>query len=89
MSILCVTEDWSSIYSTVYVQEGYNIIENKLTNIINTLAQLQKVVISGKHPISNHALRSLENQQTALYKKMKKSKTEKSKEDYKLIKKKI
>jgi len=89
MSILCEAEDWSSIYSTVDVQEGYNIIENKLTNIINTLAPLRKVVISEKHPISNHALRSLENRRTTLYKKMKKSKTAKSIQDYKLIKKKI
>ena len=89
MSILCESEDWSSVYSTVDVQEGYNIIENKLINIINTLAPLRKVVISEKHPISNHALRSLENRRTTLYKKMKKSKTEKSIQDYKLIKKKI
>jgi len=42
----------------VDVQEGYNINERKLTNIINTIAPLQKVVISEKHPISNHVLRS-------------------------------
>jgi len=89
MSILCEAEDWSSVYSTVNVQEGYNIIENKLTNIINTLAPLRKVVISEKHPISNHALRSLENRRTTLYKKMKRSRTEKSIQDYILIKKKI
>jgi hypothetical protein len=79
--IICEAEDWSSIYSTVGVQEGYNIIENKLTNIINTLAPLRKVVISEKHPISNHALRSLENRRTTLFKKMKKSKAAKSIQD--------
>jgi len=89
MSILCGAEDWSSIYSTVDVQEGYNIIENKLLNIIDTLAPLRKVVISEKNPISNHALRSLENRRTTLYKRMKRSKTDKSIQDYKLIKKKI
>jgi len=44
MSILCEAEDWSSIYSTVDVQEGYNIIENKLTNIINTLARVTYIL---------------------------------------------
>ena len=48
-----------------------------------------KVVISEKHPVSNHALRSLENRRETLYKKMKRSKTDKSIQDYKLIKKKI
>jgi hypothetical protein len=89
MSMLCEAEDWSSVYSTEDVQEGYNIIENKLTNIINTLAPFRKVVISEKHPVSNHALRSLENRRTTLYKKMKSSRTAKSIQDYKLIKKKI
>ena len=89
MSTLCEAEDWSSVYSTMDVQEGYDIIESKLTNIINTLAPLRKVVISEKHPISNHALRSLENRRTTLYKKMKKARTVKSIQHYKLIKKKI
>ena len=89
MSTLCEAEDWSSVYSTMDVQGGYDIIESKLTNIINTLAPLRKVVISEKHPISNHALRSLENRRTTLYKKMKKARTVKSIQHYKLIKKKI
>ena len=89
MSILCGAEDWSSVYSTVDVQEGYNIIENKLKNIIDILAPLRKVIISEKHPVSNHVLRSLENRRTTLYKKMKRSRTVKSIQDYKLIKKKI
>ena len=89
MATLCGVEDWSSVYSTMDMQEGYNIVENKLRIIIDTIAPLRKVVISEKHPISNHALRSLENRRKTLYKKMKKSKTDKSIQDYKLIKKKI
>jgi len=53
------------------------------------VAPLRKVVISEKHPISNHALRSLENRRQTLYKKMKKTRSDKSIEDYKKIKKKI
>ena len=89
MSILCGEEDWSNVYSTVDVQEGYDIIENKLKNINNTLAPMRKVVNSEKHPDSDHALRSLENRRTMLYKRMKRSRTKKSIQDYKLIKKKI
>ncbi len=89
MSFLCQEEDWNSIYSTEDVQESYNILQNKLSNIINTLAPLRKVVITEKHPISNHALRTLENRRSTLYKKMKRSRSEKSIQDYKLIKKKI
>jgi hypothetical protein len=89
MSVLCQAEDWSSVYSTVNIQEGYNIIENKLINIINFLAPMRKVVISEKHPVSNHTLRSLENRRTTLYKKMKRSRTAKSIQDYKDMKKKI
>ncbi len=89
MAFLCEVEDWSSVYRTEDMQEGYDIVETKLTNIINTLAPLRKVVVSEKHPISNHALRSLENRRTTLYKKMKRSRSAKSIQDYKAIKKKI
>ena len=89
MATLCSAEDWSSVYNTTDVQEGYNIVESKLLNIINTLAPYRKIVISEKHPISNHALRSLENRRQTLYRKMKKSMTDKSIQNYKTIKKKI
>jgi hypothetical protein len=89
MTTLCSAEDWSSVYTTVDMQEGYDIVESKLLNIIDTLAPFRKIVISEKHPISNHALRSLENRRQTLYRKMKRSRTEKSIQKYKLIKKKI
>ena len=89
MATLCCAEDWSSVYSSTDMQEGYNIVESKLLNIIDTLAPFRKIVISEKHPISNHALRSLENRRQTLYKKMKRSKTDKSIQNYKLIKNKI
>ncbi len=53
------------------------------------MAPLRKVVISEKHPISNHTLRSLENRRQTLYKRMKKTRSDKSIQDYKKIKKKI
>jgi len=89
IATLCETEDWSDVYNTADTQECYNILEKKLTNIVNTVAPLRKVIICEKHPISNHALRSLENRRRTLYKRMKNSKTNKSIKDYKLIKKKI
>ena len=89
MATLCNAEDWSSVYRTTEVQEGYNIVESKLLKIINSLAPFRKIIISEKHPISNHALRSLENRRQTLYKKMKRSKTDSSIQNYKLIKKKI
>ena len=89
MATLCSAEDWSSVYSTTDVQEGYNIVESKLLNIIDTLAPFRRIVISEKHPISNHALRSLENRRQTLYRKMKRTKTDQSIQKYKLIKKKI
>ena len=89
MAVICGAEDWSNVYNTNDTQKSYDIVENKLKNIIDTLAPLHKVIISEKHPVSNHALRSLENCRVTLYKKMKKSRTEKSIRDYKLIKKKI
>ena len=89
MAASCSAEDWSVVYSTTDMQEGYNIVESKLLSIIDTIAPFRRIVISEKHPISNHALRSLENRRQTLYKKMKRSKTDQSIQKYKLIKKKI
>ena len=77
------------MFNKLDIQVGYNILEAKLQGIINIVAPLRKIVISEKHPISNHSLRSLENRRKTLYKKMKKSKTDKLIGDYKCIKKKI
>jgi hypothetical protein len=55
-----------------------NIVKSKLLNIIDTIAPYRRIAISEKHPISNHALRSLENHQQTLHKNMKRSKTDQS-----------
>ena len=89
MALLCKNEDWSSVFIESDMQKSYNILEEKVKKIIDIVAPLRKVVISEKHPISNHALRSLENRRQTLYKKMKKTRSDKSIEDYKKIKKKI
>ena len=89
IAALCSREDWSSIFNESNLQTSYDILEAKVKKIIDTVAPLRKIVICEKHPISNHTLRSLENRRRTLYKKMKKTKTSKSIEAYKNIKKKI
>jgi len=89
MSFVCSNEDWSTVFNETDIQKCYNTVEQKLQEVINTVAPLRKVIISEKHPISNHTLRSLENRRRTLYKKMKRAKSEKSIRDYKLIKLKI
>jgi len=89
MAALCGNEDWSSVFNEPDIQKSYDILEYKIKKIIDTVAPLRKVVISEKHPISNHTLRSLENRRQTLYKRMKKTRSDKSIQDYKKIKKKI
>ena len=86
---MCENIDWSNVYNQTDTQLGYNLLESQVKEISNTVAPLWKVVISEQHPISNHTLRSLENCRNTLYMKMKKRKTSKAIEEYKLIKKKI
>ena len=86
---LCRTEDWSAIFNEGDLQESYNLFEGKLQNIINSAAPMRKLIISEKHPITNHSLKSLENRRRTLYKKMKKRKTSATIQDYKKIKTKI
>jgi hypothetical protein len=78
MAALCSKEDWGSVFNESDVQKSYNILEYKVKKIIDIVAPLRKVIISEKHPISNHALRSLENRRQTLYKRMKKRKSDKS-----------
>jgi len=89
MAELCRLEDWSQVFQEPELQKSYDIFESKLKHIINLVAPLRKIIVSEKHPISNHSLRSLENRRKTLYKKMKMIKSNKSIEDYKKIKKKI
>ncbi len=49
MATLCGAEDWSGVYGTTDMQEGYNIVESKLLNIIDTIAPFRRIVISEKH----------------------------------------
>jgi hypothetical protein len=86
---LCRSEDWGSIFSEGDLQESYNHFEDKLQNIINNVAPMRKLIISEKHPLTNHSLRSLENRRRTLYKKMKTRKTSETIQDYKKIKTKI
>ena len=77
MTELCRNEDWSAVFYETDIQKSYNILESKVKKIIDIIAPLRKVIISEKHPISNHSLRSLENRCQTLYKKMKKARTDK------------
>ena len=89
MAILCAAEDWSDVFREPNLQICYDILESKLHTIINSVAPMRKIIVCEKHTVSNHSLRSLEKRRQTLYSKMRKSKTEKSIEDYKKIKKKI
>ena len=86
---LCSCEDWSVIFNEEDLQKGYNTFETKLQTIIDRAAPMRKLIISEKHPIANHSLRSLENRRRTLYKKMKKRKTSETIQQYKKIKHKI